>query len=1209
VNSNSKGGELVEGGLLSIACAKIARLDVPAFVKDGELRFVAVNPAFELFSGFDRHALIGQALSTLTGRPEDRALEDMERRALVFAEEQIALCFDETGRDHCRVQIERFVTEDEKLFAFGVFRERPRRGRGRASRKHHDGAETTSLSTPPAAVRSADSATDFPGLLDALPLGLLLLDRDLRIVQVNRPVTEMLAKLADQLRVGVGFDTVVDALLSHVERDRGKKDRPTRQQLLALPAMEASTHQRITLCDTILEVRCQHLAQGSTLLLFSDVTSVLAMERESLLYRSVLENVPEPVFLRDQDRKLVFINAAYEQMLGGDRSRFYGLREDEMFVQGGEKMRLENLQILETGQDMEREQRVVMPNGVDVPILTSLKRIEDVDGAYYIVGTLADISILKVRESEIVNARLEAEALYQRFEKILRTMPVGVVIFDQDMAVSFANSKAQEVINWPAQRLINGASLEDYVRHCNCNGWPLPAGPDPETQIAQLCAEVRNAKGSRQFETMLDDGRYILSSLTRLEHGQSLLTYSDYTEQRLREREITEARARLEDVGMLLKEATHAMTQGLCVFQEGKILYANEKIAEMLNLPASMAVEGADWLEIYDYCGAQGVFGENPAEFLAEMKAHFFTKSSFSAVLRQPDDNFIKLEALISGETRWLVLLSDVTEAKKREAELTSLAVKAEAADRAKSRFLSSMGHEIRTPMSGVLGMAELLSSSDLDARQKTFLDVIIKSGRSLLTIINDILDFAKIDDGSLALRKAPFDPVAAVDDVVLLMAGRAAEKDLELLVRGNGGLKHLVAGDAGRFRQIVTKLLDGAIRATDKGHVLIDLAEEVESDDRLWLTLRVEDTGPGFTPEQKRVAFTKFSQLSEETFQHKAGAGLSLSIVAGLVDLFGGTTALESEAGQGAVFTLRLPLAIAGEKIAERPAPSLQGARVLAVASNPLACGILNEQLLRWGFDGVALSEPELAYTVLREAIVVGQPIELLVVDIHAAGEAMLNLLRKIRQDGLFNGLAIVALTSPHLLVLKSRLEAMNIQAHLQKPVAETSLRNAIVDVLRAVRRAPQAIASADNAVAHATAVRAFDRKVLIVDANEAECDVFRQVLSAEGMACEIFSNEEQAYAIWHRDRPRVMLIDFAQNASGALDFVRFIRDEEARTAHAMPTALIGLSNILSTQDRASYLTAGLDDLLIKPISPARLLDCIRQWSDEAPSGQRLAL
>ncbi|THF53704.1 PAS domain-containing protein [Allorhizobium terrae] len=1212
----------VEGGLLAIACEKIAKLDVPAFIKDSELRFVAVNPAFEAFSGYDRASLLGHDMGTLTGRPEDCAWEDMERRALVFADEQLALCFDGSGQEHCRVQIERFVTEDEKLFVFGVFRERPRQSKGRLLKRSR---HAPPVDTVPAKLLAANDTmqptADFPALLDALATGVLLLDGDLRIAYFNHVIVDMFAAIGHRPRAGDGYLTLVDAILA----EKGQGAQIDRQGLVDLVMTrdvadkESLAARRIPLGKRIVDISRKTLPCGNILLQISDVTDLQAFEHESLLYRSVLENVPEPVFLRDSARRLIFANAAYEQMLGEDRTRFYGMTEDEMFLENGAQLRSENDSVLETGMQIEREQVITMPNGVAVPLLTSLHRIEDGDGARYIVGTLADISILKVSERALVEARAQAEALYQQFERILRTMPIGVVIWDQDLTISFANSKAREIVNWPDDRPINGVSGADYIRHAYDNGWPLIAeGEDLDARIAARCAEIKQLNGTQQYERTLDNGCHVLVSMTSLEHGQILVTYTDYTEKHLREREIREARARLEDVGTLLKEASQVMTQGLCVVAKHKILYANDKFAEILDLPAPMVAQGADWQALYDASMHNGAFETELAELLADMTSRLANEKSASGVLKRHDGVWVNLEVLVSGEGRWLFVVRDISDAKNREAELTALASQAEAADKAKSRFLASMGQEIRTPMSGVLGMAELLISSDLDARQKTFVDVILKSGRSLLTIINDILDFAKIDDRSLSLRKAPFDPMAAVEDVILLMAGRAAEKDIELLVRGHGGIKHLVSADAGRFRQILTKLVDEAIKATDKGHVLVELSEQKESDDLLWLTLQVEDTGRGFTPEQRSLAFSKFSQFEEPPVFHKGGAGLALSIVGGLVELFGGTIGILSEPGEGAVITVRLPLAIAGEKISERSALHLQGSRVLALAENALSCSILNDQLAQWGFDGVALTEPEIAFGVLREAIVVDQVIEVLVVDVQKAGDAAIDFIRRVRRDGLFNRLAILALMPGNLSGLHDELGDMNVQAQLHKPVADTLLRNAISDVLKAARRAlrhetPQEEIVRVKGPLHQMASRLLpsqpSQTVMIVNASDVEGDFFRHTLSEAGIGFQLFASQEQAFSLWQQQRPRVMLIDLTQDDAGAFEFLSFVRAEEGRTPHLPPTALIGLASRAVENDSAVYLTAGLDDLLVLPLSPAKLLACLQHWSAEHHPQPQMAL
>ena len=206
-------------------------------------------------------------------------------------------------------------------------------------------------------------------------------------------------------------------------------------------------------------------------------------------------------------------------------------------------------------------------------------------------------------------------------------------------------------------------------------------------------------------------------------------------------------------------------------------------------------------------------------------------------------------------------------------AEAAQALFRAEAADRAKSEFLANMSHEIRTPMNGVLGMAELLARTELTPRQKTFTDVITKSGNALLTIINDILDFSKINAGQLTLDSEPFRLAEAVEDVAALVSARVAEKNLELIVRVDPRLPAFVAGDVGRFRQIVTNMLGNAVKFTEKGHVLIDVSGET-IDNLVHLKVRVEDTGIGIPADKLPNVFEKFAQVDGSSTRRHEGTG-----------------------------------------------------------------------------------------------------------------------------------------------------------------------------------------------------------------------------------------------------------------------------------------------------------------------------------------------
>ncbi|WP_343032990.1 hybrid sensor histidine kinase/response regulator [Chelativorans xinjiangense] len=228
----------------------------------------------------------------------------------------------------------------------------------------------------------------------------------------------------------------------------------------------------------------------------------------------------------------------------------------------------------------------------------------------------------------------------------------------------------------------------------------------------------------------------------------------------------------------------------------------------------------------------------------------------------------------------------------------------AKAADKAKSEFLANMSHEIRTPMNGVLGMAELMAATELDTRQRTYNDVIMKSGDQLLTIINDILDYSKIEAGHAKIDAAPFDLAEAVEDVATLVAARASEKNLELIVRIDPELPRWVEGDVGRIRQVLTNLAGNAVKFTERGHVLIEVSREGGE-----ALFSVSDTGIGIPEDKVASVFEKFSQADASSTRRHEGTGLGLAIAARLVELMGGTIGVESRPGDGSRFHFRVPL------------------------------------------------------------------------------------------------------------------------------------------------------------------------------------------------------------------------------------------------------------------------------------------------------------
>ncbi len=893
----------------------------------------------------------------------------------------------------------------------------------------------------------------------------------------------------------------------------------------------------------------------------------------------------DAIVIMDHEGRVARWNPAAEQIFGYTREEAVGHEMASLIIPPDLRDSHRNglVRYLETGENVVVGERfeitAVRRNGEEFPIELSISRLEQ-PGNPLFVGYLRDLTDTRRVQTERAQLALNNDLL-------LNSTVEGIYGVDSNGNCTFINKAGARLLGYCPDDLI-GKNIHELSHHHRLDGSPYPAEKCPIYQAFRTGKSCRRddevfwRRDGSSFPVEYSSAPIIVSG----EIQGAGVTFTDVTKRKKAEDDLRHSEERFRS----LIEAT------------SQIVWTNTAQGEMRgDQPDWGRYTGQRYAEYQGFGWAEAVHPDDRERSIAEWKKAVESRSIYHNEMRVRRKDSAYRQFLVRGvpvlETdgsirEWVGVHIDITERKASEEELLRAKDAAEAATRAKSEFLATMSHEIRTPMNAVIGMTGLLLDTSMSPEQQEYANIIRDSGDALLTIINDILDYSKIEAGQLEVEHRPFDVRECIETAMDLLATRAAEKGLELAYVIAPDVPTTVVGDVTRVRQILVNLLSNAVKFTAVGEVVLRLSAKSLDGLRSEFEFAVRDTGIGIPPARMDRLFRSFSQVDASTTRKYGGTGLGLVICKRLSEMMNGHIRVESVLGEGSTFFVTLPFEVSSVDVKTPLEPSplvLRGCHALIVDDNQTNRQILLLQAQSWGMETTECASGREALEHIRRQ----ERFDLAILDIQMPDMDGITLAKEIRRAEGAELLPLVGLSSvgPRF----AEIEEGGFAAMLTKPVKQSQLYNVLANILSAQ---PRLVLHHEAPLYDRALAQKLPLRILMAEDLAVNQKLMSSLLGKYGYRADAAGNGLEVLAALERQSYDVILMDVQMPEMDGLEASRLINlhyDEANRPR------IVALTANAMREDQQKCIDAGMDDYLSKPVNPAALQAALTrcgQWA-----------